>query len=297
VIARYFPVTDHKSRESRWDFYYDNFDMEQYLSLLEYDEVTTFIDRHMNGLDEEVRVLDVGCGPGRHLIHLCRKGFRNLWGIDLSSNAIETLKDFQPEIDARVGDATDLSCFSDGSFDVVVMVGVVYEIADCTKHSKVFSEIARVLVKGGLLLFVNNSPYNLGEKIFTVCQRLTSKDVERRFFVWRYERKDVVKHLEENGFELLEEWPGNQYRGPYRFCYGIFVRKAIRKERTERLEKENVNPYSLHEHYRVNRDHSLLNPLGRLVGALTTSTVPSLFANSVGYSCRKKAEGVRSGSG
>lgn len=67
----------------------------------------------------EGRVLDVGCGAGRHALYLQERGHEVL-GIDVSSGAVAVSRD--RDIDARecnVADVRDL----DGTFETVVMGG------------------------------------------------------------------------------------------------------------------------------------------------------------------------------
>jgi len=286
--ARKFPITDYKSKDSRWDIYYNNFDIEAYLHTLEYDEVTTFMDKHIAQIPKETGILDIGCGSGRHLIRLSSKGFINLFGVDLSADGIANLTRCQPKIKAQVADATRLP-FDDKSFDMALMVGIVYEIPDPSKHNQVFAEIRRVLRPGGRFIFINNSPYNWGERIFTVTQAISSfrKRPQLKFFVWRYERKDVHSSFLSNGFRLVEEWPCNIRRGVFRFFYGVFVPKNVQKNRKKKMANANGQPYSLHEYYLVNRDQSLLTPLGNYVARVSSRTNPHLFANSICYVCEK----------
>lgn len=287
---RRFPLTDHKSKPDRWASYYAKFNMEDYLATLDYDDVTKFLDRAAEGLPKDAAILDVGCGSGRHLVHLARRGFHNLSGIDLSGFGIGNLNRYLPRVRAAVADATNLP-FADGSFDLVVMVGIVYEIPEPGQHPLVWREISRVLKPGGRLVFINNSPYNLGERIFTVTQGLSLAWRRRptSFFVWRYGRGDVIGKVEKQGLKVTREWPGNLARGVFRFFYGVFVPNQVKRQRRERLRASNGQPYELHEYYLVNRDHSLLTPLGRAVLRWSQRSRPRLFAASVCYLMEKAA--------
>ena len=286
MIARKFPVTDYKSKDSRWNIYYKEFHMEQYLKTLEYDDVTLFINNSTKNLRKNVKILDIGCGSGRHSIHLFNNGFKDISAIDLSRHGIDNLKKHCPEIKTGVADATNLP-FEDNSYDIVMMVGIVYEIQESRLHNRLFSEIMRVLKPGGKLLFVNNSPYNLGERIFTITQIFQNIFIRKqlKFFAWRYDRTNTKRLLHSNNLKLIKEFPCNQYRGVYRFCYGIFVPRSVKKKRTERMIETNANPYTLHEYYLVNKQHDLLTPLGRFLARFTKKRHPYLFANTIGYYC------------
>lgn len=289
---RCFPLTDRKMKKDRWNQYYADFDMQQYLELLEYDETTRILDKCTAKLSKDIAVLDVGCGPGRHLIHLFNNGFTNLTGLDLSEEGIKRLNEYNPKIKAEVGDATKLP-YSNNSFDLIVMVGIVYEIEDNTLHPKVFEEIKRVLKDDGLCFFVNNSPYNLGERLYTVTSFVaeTLKHCANGFFVWRYSYADVKKIVRKSGLFMEQEIPCNHRRGIYRFLYGIFVTKKSLKQREYLLEKNNANTYRIHEYYTVNKDTSLLNCIGRLVDRICALTfMKKIFANTVCYRLTKDKE-------
>jgi SAM-dependent methyltransferase len=96
------------------------------------------------------RVLDAGCGPGRFTLEMLRLG-AHVTALDLSPGQLELLRARVPDIDAHVGDITDLSRFPDDEFDVTVCFGgplsYVVDRAD-----QAVSELARVTRPGGHVL-------------------------------------------------------------------------------------------------------------------------------------------------
>lgn len=115
------------------------------------------------------RILDLGCGNGRHAIYFAREGFKAS-GIDVSQKAIEWAQDWARrehlDADFRVGDIAQLP-FDDQTFDAVVSHGVLdhvpMEIA-----RKAAQEVRRVLKPGGLfycdLRCAEDSDYGIGEQ-------------------------------------------------------------------------------------------------------------------------------------
>ena len=100
------------------------------------------------------RVLDLGCGNGRHAIYFAREGF-DASGIDISATAIDWAKDWAMreglQIDFRVGDITQLP-YPDASFDVIVSHGVLDHVPMKDARLAV-SEAARIMRPAGLFYF------------------------------------------------------------------------------------------------------------------------------------------------
>ena len=73
------------------------------------------------------RILDAGCGNGRHSIFFAEQGL-NVWGIDISKEAIEVanvrLAKLGLEANLKVGDVEKLP-FKREYFDAVVSYGVL----------------------------------------------------------------------------------------------------------------------------------------------------------------------------
>lgn len=103
------------------------------------------------------RVLDLGCGEGRHVINVYLQGNVTAIGVDLSAKDIHTATQrFKPfaqegnpdkQFFLHIADARQLP-FADHSFDKVICSEVLEHIAD---YRAVLREIQRVLKPQGLL--------------------------------------------------------------------------------------------------------------------------------------------------
>lgn len=112
--------------------------------------------REAVGLGPGARVLDVGCGPGRHLGELRRIGCRAT-GLDLSRRMIEAARDAAPGACLVRADMRSLP-FRSECFDVVTSYFTSFGYFDDQNDDLVLlSEVRRVLRKGGwyLLDFLN----------------------------------------------------------------------------------------------------------------------------------------------
>lgn len=91
-------------------------------------------------------VLDVGCHSGLFTNRILKKmKASKIYGIDVSSNAIERAKSRIPRGHFQVADAYSLP-FQDGIFDAVFCLEVLEHV---DFPEKVLSEIKRILKKGG----------------------------------------------------------------------------------------------------------------------------------------------------
>ena len=81
-----------------------------------------FIEQEINR-DKSLKVIDIGCGTGRHVIELTKRGY-NVTGVDLSEDQIKRAKEKAQEagvtIDFQTQDARNLSF--DGEFDLAIML-------------------------------------------------------------------------------------------------------------------------------------------------------------------------------
>ncbi|MBN1283429.1 MAG: class I SAM-dependent methyltransferase [Proteobacteria bacterium] len=73
--------------------------------------------------DKSLKIIDIGCGTGRHSIELKKRGY-SVTGVDLSENQIKWAREKAQEsgltIDFQIQDARDLSF--DGEFDLAIML-------------------------------------------------------------------------------------------------------------------------------------------------------------------------------
>ncbi|MBY9008921.1 MAG: class I SAM-dependent methyltransferase [Candidatus Lokiarchaeota archaeon] len=105
-------------------------------------------------IDEGVkRVLDLGCGTGRHLLFLLKKGFE-VYGLDGSPNGLEIAKNWLNEENL----SSELTCqkieqefpYKDEFFDAIVSIQVIHH--NLMKDILfTVNELERILRKGGFI--------------------------------------------------------------------------------------------------------------------------------------------------
>jgi 2-polyprenyl-3-methyl-5-hydroxy-6-metoxy-1,4-benzoquinol methylase len=98
----------------------DNYDRESFTSGTSVE--VDFIEKEIN-FNKGARILDIGCGTGRHSLELARRGYK-VTGIDLSGSMISKArtraKKENLEIDFQVKDARSLNFVK--SFDLAIML-------------------------------------------------------------------------------------------------------------------------------------------------------------------------------
>jgi len=115
------------------------------------------------------RVIDLGCGTGRHVVPLVRRGFEVV-GIDLSPFMLDVAREKldREGLEAHLvtGSITDLSRFDDGAFRYALcMFSTMGLIRGADNREAFLHEVRRLLEVGGLFVFhVHNRFHKLYER-------------------------------------------------------------------------------------------------------------------------------------
>jgi len=115
-----------------------------------------FIEQEI-GFDKQSRILDLGCGTGRHSVELAVRGYSNITGVDLSDSQLARAREKATEkklfIDFRKHDARDLP-FQD-EFDLVMMIceGAFPLMETDEMNYRILQNAARALKKNGKFIF------------------------------------------------------------------------------------------------------------------------------------------------
>lgn len=134
--------------------YYSNYDEDGRLASkhgqVEFLTTMKYINKF---LEKGMRVLEVGAGTGRYSLALAEKGFQ-VDAIELIQHNIDILKGKIKEnynIDVRQGNAIDLSCYKDETFDITLVLGPLYHLFNDEDKKQAISEAIRVTKKGGTI--------------------------------------------------------------------------------------------------------------------------------------------------
>ena len=104
------------------------------------------------------RILDIGCGAGRHSIYLQQKGF-DVTGIDNSPGAIKVCK-LRGLKKAFVRPVAEIHKFKPNSFDTVIMLGNNFGLFGSFKRAQVLlKKLYRITSPGAQIIAGTRNPY------------------------------------------------------------------------------------------------------------------------------------------
>ena len=127
---------------------------------LEYAVTMHYIHRFARPGDS---VLEIGAGTGRYSVALAKEGF-HVTAVELADSNFSILQKNSKGVaclQAVQGDATDLSGFSDQSFDLTLVLGPMYHLYDKEDIHKAIDEAIRVTKKNGIIFFAFISVFGI----------------------------------------------------------------------------------------------------------------------------------------
>lgn len=170
----------------------------------------------------DVRVLEVGCGPGNFAFTLAQAGFSVL-GVDSYGALIELAREKRravqfPNLAFQHLDLGAGNTFKDGTFDQVINVHSLYVHPD---PDRLLRETWRVLKPGGRIIVVNHARrLRLGPTLRDIRAH-ADRSTALRCLLWLlpnavfeavrkqtgphyWQETDFARHLEDAGFTVLE---------------------------------------------------------------------------------------------
>lgn len=135
--------------------YYANYDENGRLrsrhGVVEFLTTMRYIEKYLR---PGMKILEVGAGTGRYSHALAQKGY-TVEAVELVQHNIDIfLAETLPGEDVRVrqGDARDLSCFSDNTFDMTLVLGPMYHLFTQEDQKTALREAVRVTKNGGMIM-------------------------------------------------------------------------------------------------------------------------------------------------
>lgn len=134
--------------------YYNKFNEDKRLThrhgIVEFNTTIKYILDILKTLDNP-KIIDVGAGTGKYSIYLNDLGY-DVTAVELVKHNLMTLKSKNKDIKSYLGNATNLSKFSDNSFDMVLLFGPLYHLITTEEKLKALKEAKRIVKNGGYIL-------------------------------------------------------------------------------------------------------------------------------------------------
>lgn len=213
-------------------------------------------------IHDKSKILDCAAETGIYSFWLADKG-HEVTATGITPRHIEimnqTLANKNYNMDTAVLDATDMSCFADNSFDIVLNMGPYYHLITEAQREKCMKECIRVLKKGGLLVTAYIPRYYVFQYIATnnenyLDERLAKQlietgvlrhDDEKWFWtdiyysskeemesIYQRYRLKIVDHFAQDGLAPLlskkvDKWDENQFKTWCDYHYSVCREQSI----------------------------------------------------------------------
>lgn len=168
------------------------------ISKIGYDFARKVIQKNIStlNLNKNAKILDVGCGEGRTLEYFRDMNFMDIYGVDVSPDAINAAvaKGFKKNKQVFVMDGQKLK-FKNKYFDVVFSEGLLEHFTD---FSKFVNEMVRVSKKYVVLIQPNH--FSLCGRIINFIVPLIQKDHVKEY---DYKIEDFVDAFGQRGMTLI----------------------------------------------------------------------------------------------
>lgn len=143
-----------KNSKKRFNqIYRSNYDIPAWSNNPIPEKIINYLDQLLsNGfLNKSSNILDLGCGRGRFLVFLEKKGFTSAIGVDIAQEAVRLTKPQLKSSQALIADAVKGLPFPDNTFDLVAELTMICSL-NPNIWATVYKEIHRVLKKDGYLI-------------------------------------------------------------------------------------------------------------------------------------------------
>ncbi len=197
-----------------WDENWKNLSIDQQLDKLNNDDELTIFIKY---LPTQGKILEAGCGFGKWVIYLKRKGY-DIIGIDFAKEAIGMAKRYDKAIPVEFGDITQIQ-YPNNYFDAYMSLGVVEHFQEGPFLA--LKEAKRVLKPNGLIL-ISVPIFNPVRHITFPFERILSCLREskylrklirknyypKKYFIeYRFRIHEFSTILERAGFKILTKIP------------------------------------------------------------------------------------------
>lgn len=181
---------------------------------------------------KEGNSLEIGCGTGAASDFMSKKGYHNIWAIDINKKLIEEAKSSYPNVNFKVADVTKLTkTFEDEFFSFMFS----FNVAHAVKDKVAMLQRLKAISKEGAILAIFDY-YQKDETTQELFKNLSGKQM---FPIKLSNFKIMMKIL---GWEIIEE---TDITRKYKFWYNAMIDKIEAKADMLKANEYNEKETSL----------------------------------------------------
>lgn len=225
-------------------------------------------------LDEVIgtksNILDCAAGTGIYAFWLADKG-HNVTATDITPRHIDiinlTLATKEYSMNTAVLDATDMSCFSNDTFDVVLNMGPFYHLITEKQREKCLNECLRVLKKDGLLITAYIPKYYVFQHIATNDVNYLNEHLAKQLIETGVLQHDDEKCFWTDTYYSSKEEMESIYQRKGLEIVDHFAQDGLSPLLSQKIDQWNENQFKIwcDYHYSVCREPSVLGASNHVV--------------------------------
>ncbi len=234
---------------------------------LEFITTTRILDELIKGHNQ---ILDCAAGTGEYSFYLADRG-NEVTATDITPRHIEIinkrLESKNYKIRTSVLDATNMECFQDECFDIVLNMGPFYHLIDEGLRLRCIEECLRVLKKGGLLITAYIPRYYIFQYIALRDTKYLDDNLRHQLMDTGILRHDDEKCFWTDSYYSTKDEMEKLYRQ-----YGVevidhFAQDGLAPEFNETVDKWKDSDFQIWSdyHYSVCREKSILGASNHVI--------------------------------
>jgi ubiquinone/menaquinone biosynthesis C-methylase UbiE len=215
--------------------------------------------RTISKITKKTKVLDVGCGSGKFLAKLKKLTDCDVYGLDLSKNAVNAARQLY-NLNIFQGTISDLP-YNDNSFDIITAWSYIEHV---NNPSDVLTKMNRLLKKNGDLILKTPNIDSFTAKIFK--DKWYHLDCPRHLFL--FSPNTIEKMLINNGFKITSIQFDNGSKGILASMQYLCYSNNYEIENKNRIRKSKLIK-------------NLVSPLAKILGMLKKSDTFTVYAKKI----------------
>ena len=165
--------------------------------------VSKYITDEIDMINQNSKVIDIGCGGGRYSKYVKQKGMF-VMAVDKYTNMATSL--YEENIPFTQGCIDDLP-IQDNMFDVILSIGVIHNAVTLEEYEKSISEMYRILKKDGTIIFsvftndvITDDLTYIGDSRYEINERqpmilLSKEEIDKLFISNKF---TIIKKVDEH---------------------------------------------------------------------------------------------------